>query len=264
GCARNLVLLGDPQQLEQPSQGSHPPGARASALGHLLNGTETIRPDRGLFLDVTWRMHPDVCHYISENFYDSRLRSSPTTAGQRILGHDELSGTGLRWMPVEHTGNRSASDQEASAVAELVVRLLGRWWIDQDGIERPVTPADILVVAPYNAHVAALRSSLVDDVAVGTVDRFQGQEAAVVIYSMATSLAEDVPRGMEFLYSRNRINVAVSRARCLAVLVCSPDLLRVSCTIAAQIPLANALCSFIEHARPVDPAENHAAQLVML
>jgi len=118
--------------------------------------------------------------------------------------------------------------------------------------ERPLTASDILVVAPYNAHVAALRHRLPDDIAVGTVDRFQGQEAAVVVYSMATSLAEDVPRGMEFLYSRNRMNVAVSRARCLVVLVCSPQLLRVACTRAGQIPLANALCAFVERAVVAD------------
>ena len=262
GCARTLVLLGDPQQLEQPSQGSHPPGAQASALGHLLNGEETIAPDRGLFLDVTWRLHPDVCSYISDNFYDSRLRSSPDSARQRVVGDDELSGTGLRWLPVHHAGNRSASEQEAVAVSRLVARLIGRSWVDRNGTERPLTATDILVVAPYNAHVAALRRAIPVDVAVGTVDRFQGQEATVVIYSMATSLAEDVPRGMEFLYSRNRMNVAISRALCLAVLVCSPELLRASCTTAAQIPLANALCSYVERATVLRDVEARA--LLML
>jgi predicted RecB family nuclease len=264
GCARNLVLLGDPQQLEQPSQGSHPPGAEASGLGHLLQGAETIAPDRGLFLDISWRMHPDVCRYISENFYDARLHSAGEASRQRVLGTGAEGGTGLRWLAVEHTGNRSSSEQEAVAVAGLVARLLGGRWIDGAGWDRPLLAADILVVAPYNAHVAVLRRALPDDVPVGTVDRFQGQEAAVVIYSMATSLAEDVPRGMDFLYSRNRMNVAVSRARCLAVLVCSPDLLRVACTTAAQIPLANALCSFVEHAVALEPAAPRAAQLVML
>jgi len=265
-CARNVVLLGDPQQLEQPSQGTHPPGAEASALGHLLAGEETIAPDRGLFLDISWRLHPDVCSYISDNFYDSRLRSSPETARQRVLGGDEPAGTGLRWLPVEHSGNRSASEQEAAAVAALVAGLLGQRWIDRDNVERPLSADDILVVAPYNAQVAALRRAVLDEVTVGTVDRVQGQEAAVVIYSMATSLAEEVPRGMEFLYSRNRTNVAVSRARCLAILVCSPDLLRVACTTAAQIPLANALCAFIERATVLhaDPASTRVAQLALL
>jgi uncharacterized protein len=175
-----------------------------------------------------------------------------------VLGDDDLSGTGLRWLAVEHTGNRSASDEEAIAVAALVARLLGRRWIDRGGVERALSASDILVVAPYNAHVAALRRRLPDDVAAGTVDRFQGQEAAVVLYSMATSLAEDVPRGIEFLYSRNRMNVAVSRARCMAVLVCSPDLLRVACTRAGQIPLANALCAFVERAIVVDQSREAA------
>ncbi|MDQ6847672.1 MAG: TM0106 family RecB-like putative nuclease [Candidatus Dormibacteraeota bacterium] len=265
-CARNVVLLGDPQQLEQPSQGTHPPGAEASALGHLLAGEETIAPDRGLFLDISWRLHPDVCSYISDNFYDSRLRSSPETASQRVLGGGEPAGTGLRWLPVEHSGNRSSSEQEAAAVARLVASLLGRRWVDRDGVERPLSAADVLVVAPYNAQVAAVRRAVPEGVTIGTVDRVQGQEAAVVIYSMATSLAEDVPRGMEFLYSRHRMNVAVSRARCLAILVCSPDLLRVACTTAAQIPLANALCSFTERATVLgaDPAAARVAQLALL
>jgi predicted RecB family nuclease len=254
-CAGTVVLLGDPQQLEQPSSGTHPAGADVSALAHALSGDETIQPDRGLFLDLTWRMHPDVCRYISDIFYDSRLLAAPGCELQRVLGDDDLSGTGLRWLPVKHSGDRSSSDDEASAVAALVARLVGRRWIDRHGADRPLTAADILVVAPFNAHVAALRSRLPADVPVGTVDRFQGQEGAVVVYSMATSLAEDVPRGMEFLYSRNRTNVAVSRAHCLAVLVCSPDLLRVACTRAGQIPLANALCAFVERAMVVGEAQ---------
>jgi predicted RecB family nuclease len=248
GCARNVVLLGDPQQLAQPSAGSHPPGAEASGLGHVLEDAETIAPDRGLFLDLTWRMHPDVCSYISAIFYDSRLLPASDNLRQRVHGEDELSGTGLRWSPVVHAGNRSASEQEAAEVASLVSRLIGRDWTDRRGDQRTLTAADIVVVAPYNAHVAALRRQLPEAVAVGTVDRFQGQEAVVVIYSMATSLAEDVPRGMDFLYSRNRMNVAISRARCLAILVCSPELLRVFCTRASTVPLVNALCAYVQRA----------------
>jgi uncharacterized protein len=222
----------------------------------VLAEEETIASDRGLFLDASWRMHPDVCSYISDCFYDARLHSAPDTARQRVLGDDQLSGTGLRWLPVVHRGNRSASGQEATAVGALVRDLVGRRWIDRHGVERPLTASDILVVAPYNAHVAALRAHLPDDIAVGTVDRFQGQEAAVVVYSMATSLAEEVPRGMDFLYSRNRMNVAVSRARCLAILVCSPELLRVFCTRAHTVPLVNALCAFVERATTItDPGD---------
>ena len=252
GCARTIVLLGDPQQLEQPSAAAHPPGAEVSALGHLLGGAETVPADRGLFLDLSWRMHPDVCSYVSDNFYESRLRSIGECARQRVGGAGPLAGTGLRWVPVVHPGDRTSSDAEAAAVAGIVAALRGRTWVDRNGVERELTLSDVLVVAPYNAHVAALRRALPDAVAVGTVDRFQGQEAAVVVYSMATALAEDVPRGMDFLYSRNRMNVAISRARCLAVLVCSPDLVRVSCSTAAQIPLVNALCSFVERASPLD------------
>lgn len=243
-CADNLLLLGDPQQLRQPSRGMHPPGADASALGHLLGEHDTISDERGIFLDRTWRMHPDLCAFVSRSFYDGRLGSVPHCAGQRVCGNDELAGAGLRWRSVAHEGNRVSSDEEAQVVGELVDRLLGRRWINEAAQEGVLTLDDVLVVAPYNVQVATLRRVLGETARVGTVDRFQGQEAAVVIYSMASSDAEAVPRGLEFLLSPNRFNVAVSRARCLAVIVASPRLLEARCTRVEQIAMVNDLCCF--------------------
>jgi predicted RecB family nuclease len=247
-AAESIVLLGDPQQLAQPSKGTHPTGAGASALEHLLDGHATVPPDRGLLLDVTWRMHPDVCSFISEAFYEGRLGTHPSCGRQGVAPGPWAGGTGLRWVPVEHEGNRVTSAEEVAEVEAGVKRLLGRPWIDHRGLSRPLALDDILVVAPYNAHVARLRDALPVGARVGTVDKFQGQEAAVVVFSMATSSAEDLPRQMEFLFSLNRLNVAVSRARALAVVVCSPALLEMRCRTPEQMRRVNALCLLVDEA----------------
>jgi uncharacterized protein len=249
-AAKSLVLLGDPQQLPQPQQGTHPQGAGASALEHLLGEDATVPADRGLFLDRTWRLHPDICDFISESFYEGRLKPDASCSRQVVAGGEWAGGTGVRWVPVDHDGNRSASPEEATEVARGVKALLGRQWTDQEGNSRPLDLDDILVVAPYNAHVARLRSMLPDGARIGTVDKFQGQEAPVVIFSMATSSAEDLPRALEFLYSLNRVNVAISRAKALAVLVCSPRLLEVRCRTPRQMRLVNAVCRLAEMASP--------------
>ena len=168
-CARNVVLLGDPNQLRQPSKGSHPEGADLSALDHVLDGAQTIRPDRGRFLATTYRMHPDVCGFISEIAYDGRLESAPECARQEVGGSGELSGTGLRYHPVVHAGNRTSSTEEAAAVVAHVRDLVGRLWTDRNGVIRPLTVEDILVVAPYNAHVALLASQLSTCIAMHSV-----------------------------------------------------------------------------------------------
>jgi predicted RecB family nuclease len=251
--ATSIVLLGDPQQLDQPQRGLHPLGAEVSALGHLLNGRATIAADQGVFLTETRRLHPDVCAFTSELFYEGRLTSRPENAKQRLNAGDPLGGTGLRFAPVEHSGNQNESQEEVERVAALVDALLreGATWTDKKGEPHPIGIRDILIVSPYNAHVAALTDSLPTGSRVGTVDKFQGQEAPIVFYSMATSTPEDAPRGMEFLYSLNRLNVAVSRARCVAVIVASPALFQVQCRTPRQIELANAFCRFFEMARPV-------------
>jgi uncharacterized protein len=242
-AARNLVLLGDPNQLAQVSQGSHPPGANASVLGHLLGDAETVRPGMGRFLERTWRLRPEVCAFISETFYEGRLDPAPSA-----LEREVEAGNGIRVLPVEHAGHRQASPEEAGAIRDEIARLVGGGYRDEDG-PRTLRETDVIVVAPYNAQVRCLREHLPETVRVGTVDKFQGQEAPVVFYSMASSSGEDVPRGLDFLFSRNRLNVAISRAKCLAYLVASPRLLDVNCRTVEQMRLANALCRLVEATR---------------
>jgi uncharacterized protein len=248
-AADSIVLLGDPQQLEQPRRGTHPDGVGISALEHVLDGHETIPADRGLFLAETWRLSPDICGFTSELFYESRLTSRPGLEQQRLNGLSALPTSGLALVPVAHDGNRNYSDEEIEEVARLAQQLTqpGVTWTDGKGATHQMQGKDVLVVAPYNSHVTRLAERLVGTgVRVGTVDKFQGQEAPVVIYSMATSRPEDAPRGMEFLYSLNRLNVATSRARCLAVVVASPHLFEPDCHSPRQMKLANALCRYRE------------------
>jgi uncharacterized protein len=255
GSTRSFVLLGDPNQLAQVTQGVHPDGAAASALGHALGGAATIAPEAGIFLDRTWRMHPNVNAFVSDAFYEGRLATDPSTVRQHVAPRGEdpaLAGAGTRWRPVVHAGNGDRSPQEADVVADIVEALLGTTWVDRYGKERALTADDLLVVAPYNAHVAAVRAALVKRVGeatarrVGTVDKFQGREGAVAIYTMSASSAEEAPRGLDFLYERNRLNVAISRARALAIVVASPDLLRVACRTPDQMRRVNALCRYVE------------------
>ena len=250
-AATSVVLLGDPQQLDQPQQGVHPPGVDVSALAHLLDGRATIDHDKGMFLKETWRLHPDICAFTSELFYDSRLAPRPENQKQRLNTEGFLDGYGLRYVPIEHLGNQSESPEEVEEIAALVGGLLrnGATWTTNTEERLTLNLSDILVLAPYNSQVSAIAQRLPTGARVGTVDKFQGQEAPVVFYSMTTSTPEDAPRGMEFLYSLNRLNVAISRARCLAVIVASPALLQVQCKTPRQIKLANALCRYLEMAR---------------
>jgi uncharacterized protein len=261
-AARNVVLLGDPQQLEQPIQGAHPEGSDVSALEHLLGGAETMPDERGLFLAETWRLHPAICRFTSEIFYESRLEPHAGCERQALVGatpHSEaapfseagpFAGAGLWFVPVAHEGNQSSSPEEVERVAKLVDALLSAdiSWIDMHGKSKRLGRNDVLIVAPYNAQVSALSERL-PGARVGTVDKFQGQEAPVVIYSMATSSPEDAPRGMEFLYDLHRLNVATSRARCACIIVASPLLFEPECRTPHQMRLANALCRYAELAR---------------
>ena len=246
-AARSVVLLGDPQQLEQPMQGSHPEGTDVSALHHILGGHQTIPADRGLFLEETWRLHPDICRFTSELFYEGRLRPRPGLEVQNVIANGRVNGTGLRYLPVSHEGNQSSSPEEADCVRDLVSEILSAKpkWIDREGVERELGLEDILIIAPYNAQVFELQERL-PNARIGTVDKFQGQEAPIVIYSMTTSSYADAPRGMEFLYSLNRLNVATSRAQCLCVLVASPSVFEAQCRTPRQMQLANAFCRYLE------------------
>ena len=236
--ARNLILLGDPLQLPHVSQAVHPEGASLSVLEHLLGGHATVPAEHGIFLTETRRMHPAICRFISDEVYEGRLRSYPDCARQGVGG-----AAGIRQIAVSHVGNSSRSPEEARAIRDEIGLLLGRSYRDMDGRERPLVARDCMVVTPYNAQVRLLEELLPAGVRCGTVDRFQGQEAPVVFFSMATSSGEDAPRDIAFLFSRNRLNVAVSRARCLAYLVCAPALLETHAKTLDQMRLISTLCA---------------------
>jgi superfamily I DNA and/or RNA helicase len=256
-AAHSVVLLGDPQQLEQPQQGSHPTGTDVSALEHMLQGHKTISNDRGIFLPETWRLAPSICKFTSEVFYEGRLHARAGLDRQMLVGTPPFEGAGLWVVPVTHDGNQNSSREEVEVIDRIIGGLLrpNACWANQDGDAHTITPDDILIVAPYNSQVSLLAERLATHgVRIGTVDKFQGQEAPVVIYSMATSRPEDAPRGMEFLYSLNRLNVATSRARCASILVASPRLFEPECKSPRQMQLANALCRYLELAQSVSLA----------
>jgi uncharacterized protein len=249
GVTSNFIFLGDPNQLSQPSHGIHPTGVNLAVLDHVIQEQPTMPPAYGLFLETTYRLHPSVSTFISEAFYDGKLVADGSTKRQELGSSNGSGGVGLRYVPVDHAGNRTLSPEEADRVHGLFHALLGLPWTDREGKVRPVGVADILVVAPYNAQVRRLIETLPDQARVGTVDKFQGQEAPVVIYSMATSSVDDAPRGMDFLFSLNRLNVAASRAQGIVLLVCSPELLKARCRTPDQMRLASALCRLVEVAR---------------
>ena len=245
--ARNMLLLGDPLQLSQVAKAVHPNGAGASVLEHLLGEHATIPSNEGVFMSETRRMHPSICRFISNQIYEGRLTSHPSCEQQTTV-----VGTGLRWLEAHHEGRSTESPEEAVLVVDQVRALLGTPWTNQEGVVGPLRPQDFMVVAPYNDQVRVLRDALeaggLRGVQVGTVDKFQGREAPVVFFTMTTSSAVDMPRGPEFLFSRNRLNVAVSRARCLAWLVCTEALLNSRANDLEGMRLISTLCAFVEYA----------------
>jgi predicted RecB family nuclease len=253
-AARSLVLIGDPQQLERPVKGSHPAGAEKSALEHLIGDHKTIPPALGMLLPETWRMHPGICGFTSEMFYEGRLQARERLKDRVLAGHPWLSGAGLWFVPVQHEGSRNSSAEEVETIARIVKSLVqpGVAWFRNSTESRALKLEDILVVAPYNAQVSDLLVGLPQGARVGTVDKFQGQEAPVVIYSLTTSSPEDAPRGMEFLYSLNRFNVATSRATTAVIVVGNPRLFEPECKSPRQMQLANAFCAYLEKATVVE------------
>ena len=244
--ARNIVLLGDQMQLGQPIQGVHPGRSGDSALEYLLDGVATIAPDRGIFLATTWRMHPDVCRFISDAVYDGRLQPEANNVRRTLVltadAHPLLRSAGIVHAAIEHQGCSQRSEPEAELVKALYASALQQSYTDKHGSEHAVTARNILVVAPYNVQVNLLKRVLPEGARVGTVDKFQGQEAEIVIVSMTTSSEADLPRHIEFLYSKNRLNVAVSRAKCLAIVIANPALTAIKCRTPEQMALVNTLC----------------------
>ncbi len=260
--ARNLILVGDQMQLAQVTKGHHPGDTGLSCLEYLLHGSATVPDDRGIFLRESRRMHPGVCRFISEAVYEGKLGNLPATERHRVIRRPQTTlvpaETGIVWMPVPHDGRTQSSEEEAELIQTIVVELLGRRVVGRDGVERPMTVRDILVVAPFNLQVRALKAVLDPGIRVGSVDKFQGQEAPVVIVSLCSSTLEDSPRGASFLLSPNRLNVAVSRAEALAIVVGCPDLMDVRCHSLEEMKLVNLLCHLVHYAE--DQALALAAQ----
>jgi len=231
-AARTVLLLGDPQQLPQVSQAAHPEAMEKSVLEHVIGPHATMPLDRGYFLDLTYRMHPKLARAVSELQYEGLLHAAPVTSLRHLDGIEP----GVTAVPVPHSENTTSSPEEAAVVLDLVRQLIGITWVgarnDHAEDPRPLTSRDLIIVAAYNAQVRLIRRVLADagfdDIQVGTVDKFQGREEVVVIVSMATSSATDLPRGIEFLLSPNRLNVAISRAQWACLLVHSPTLLDAS------------------------------------
>ncbi len=240
-AARNLVLIGDPRQLPQIVQGAHPHPANLSCLDWMLGEGQNVDPARGVFLPETWRMHPDLCAYISSQFYEDRLASHPSTARQSVEA-PRLPRSGAWRVSVAHEGRAQICPEETEAIRDAIERLLDGVWTDGDGNSRPVGERDVIVVAPYNAQVNALSDAL-PGIRVGTVDKFQGQEAPIALVSMTASSSEETSRGLNFLLSRERLNVAVSRGKGLSLVFASPRLLNTNCATVEQMRLVNALCA---------------------
>lgn len=246
-AAKNIVFL------EQPIQGAHPENADVSALEHILDGHKTMPIEKGIFLATTWRLNPQIANFTSQLYYEGRLGAQKDLKGQIIQGKGQISGGGLYLMPVEHEGNQSQSIEEVERITALVNSILDEQlsWTDREGNTATITADDIKIIAPYNAQVSLLLQQL-PDIAIGTVDKFQGQEAAIVIYSMTSSSPQDAPRGMSFLYSPNRLNVATSRAKCVSILVASEKLFEPDCNTIDQMKWANGLCLYREMARVIE------------
>ncbi|RAR73744.1 TM0106 family RecB-like putative nuclease [Flavobacterium aciduliphilum] len=249
---KNIILLGDPQQLQQPQQGVHPEGTEVSALEHIINGRQTIAPEQGVFLEETWRMHPTICDFDSEIFYENKLHARDQLRNQSIIGNTKFAGSGLFHVSVNvnHKGNTNSSQEEVDTIIKIVNELTKGdiKWNNSENRQTVLTKKDIKVISPYNAQVQRIVEQ-VEGISVGTVDKFQGQEAPVIIYSVATSSPEDAPRGMDFLYSPNRFNVAVSRAKAIFIMVANDSIFEPDCKSPKQIKLANPFCRFKELAQ---------------
>jgi len=257
-CAENLVLLGDQMQLEQPVQGAHPGDAGLSALQYALKDTDVSRPDLpvfhpvvpadyGLFLGESRRMHPSVCRFISESIYEKGLISHPDCARQKITGGNGLitRESGIVFSGVEHDGNVQQSDEEVERVKAIYDALRGCLYMAKDGTTRPLALNDFLFIAPYNAQVRALQAALPQGARIGSVDKFQGQEAPVCVLSLCSSYGEYGSRGLAFILDRNRINVAISRAQCLAVIVADPRIALAIPGTLDEMRLINLFCKVV-------------------
>lgn len=244
--AKNVVLMGDQMQLGQPTQGVHPGESGLSILEFLLQSHHTVPRDMGIFLGTSYRMHPSVCQFISDAVYDSRLQSAPQTSHQLIktsnTSHPLIRPHGIVYAPIHHQDCMQTSIEEAKLIATLIQELLTTSFTDSANQQHPITLEDVLVITPYNAQVQTILSYCPEGTRVGTVDKFQGQEAPVVLFSMVTSSGDDLPRDIGFLFSKNRLNVAISRAKSLVIFIANPKLVTVPCSSPDEMALVNTLC----------------------
>ena len=245
---KNIILVGDQMQLGQPIQGTHPGEAGKSILEFLLQDETTIASNRGIFLGKTYRMRPEICDFISKSFYDGRLKSDDSAALRKLeLQNSNLPNQGIHIIHADHQNCLQKSVEEGEIIKNKYHELLGQEFTDKDGLKREITIDDILVVSPYNVQVNYLTSILPKDAKVGTVDKFQGQESPIVMVSFATSSYEDLPRNIEFLYSKNRLNVAISRAQCLSIIVMNPNLIEANPKSIKQMELLNGFCNLVNN-----------------
>jgi superfamily I DNA and/or RNA helicase len=247
--AKNIILVGDQMQLSQPTQGVHPGSSGCSILQFLLHDDiesdieqQTISPEKGVFLDMSYRMRPEICDLISKIFYNDRLHSHPTAA-MRQLSLDDigLSGSGVKLIIHEKEGVGKKNVQEAQIVKDMYLSLIGKIFIDHSQIKKEIGLDDILVISPYNLQVDYIKSILPQGAKVGTVDKFQGQEAPIVLISMSASSQDDISKDLEFLLNKQRLNVALSRAQCFAILILHKELLETKSNSMKQIKLINTL-----------------------
>ncbi|WP_324954031.1 DEAD/DEAH box helicase [Oligoflexus sp.] len=253
GAARNFVFLGDQMQLAQPAKGSHPGDSGLSCLDYYLMNLPTIPANQGIFLPVTRRLHPDICEAISDGIYEGRLTHHPSTENRVLLPkgteiHVRMP-SGICYVPIIHEGNRQSSEEEAIAVREIVAELL-QMKVCEGAVQRPLIRDDILIVAPYNLQVRNLQRVLGDNLRIGSVDKFQGQEAAVVILSLGASTASDAPRGIDFIFDLHRMNVALSRAKSLAIVVSNAGLASCYVSDPNQMRLVNFYCRVVAKILP--------------
>ena len=255
-AARNLVLMGDQRQLGQPTQGVHPSESGLSVLDYRLGDAAAVDPAHGVFLETTYRMHPDVNAVVSRHMYAGKLSTDPSTKNRYLLPVDGTTliekAAGITYLPVEHEGNAQDSDEEVAVIQDAVQSLLGRSITRKNGSIETIGIDDMLFVAPYNAQVAKLKQALDKRARVGSVDKFQGQEAPIVFLSLCASDATTSPRGLGFLFNRNRLNVAVSRAETLFVLVGHPRLAATPVATLADLKRVNFVAALVEAGKASD------------
>ena len=227
GIATNIVLVGDQQQLGQPTQASHPNLSGSSVLEYLLEGKDTVPPDRGIFLTRTHRMHPNINNFISENFYENKLLTDLSAKSRKVNYPKNfyINNDGIHTVLMNHADCSQTSEEEFKKIDEIIKKLTGQKFIDSDKTERPLTISDFLIISPYNAQVNFLLERLPNGTRCGTIDRFQGQQAPITIISMTSSDVENLPRDKSFFFNRNRLNVAISRAQCSSIVLLNPRLL---------------------------------------